>query len=256
MDMLDKKNLPLRFLPLLLIVIVLAVIIYFGWYRYLSFASLKKYHDQLLIWTQQHFFVASLSYILIYIVAVATSVPGAVFLTIAGGFLFGIIFGTIYTVIAATIGATLLFLAVKTAFGTWLTTKAQPWLKKMKQGFNRNAFNYLLSLRLIPLFPFWAVNIVPALLNMRLSSYIAATVLGIIPGTFVYTALGNGLGTFFANNTTPNLAIIFKPGILLPILALAILSLVPIFYKRWKHKNAKHKDSHKGAKKKRRKDRD
>ena len=232
----EKKFQITRFIPVLLIFIAFIVVIYFHWYEYLSFTSLKTHHDQLLLWTRQHYFLVSLSYIVIYIVAVAISIPGAVFLTLAGGLLFGIVVGTVYTVFAATIGATVLFLAVKTSFGAWLATKANVWLKKMEQGFQKNAFNYLLFLRLIPLFPFWAVNIVPALLNMRLSSYILATFIGIIPGTLIYISLGNGLSQLFAQNKTPDLHIISKPSIILPILGLAILSLIPIIYKQWKAK--------------------
>lgn len=228
----DKKFSTTRFIPLLLIIVAFILVIYFRWYQFLSFASLKAHHDQLLLWTSQHYFLVSLSYILIYIAAVTVSIPGAVFLTLAGGLLFGIIAGTIYTVFAATVGATLLFLAVRTALGSWLASRANVWLKKMEQGFQKNAFNYLLFLRLIPLFPFWAVNIVPALLTMRLVPYILATLLGIIPGTLVYISLGNGLNQLFAENKTPDLSIIFKPAILLPLLGLALLSILPILYKK------------------------
>jgi uncharacterized membrane protein YdjX (TVP38/TMEM64 family) len=221
-----------RFIPLTLLIIGLALFFYFKLYRYLSFTQLKAHRDWLLQWTKTHYALAVLAYFVIYIVAVAISIPGAIFLTLTGGFLFGILFGTLYTVIAATLGATLLFISVKTAFGTWFANKANTWVSRMQQGFQKNAFYYLLFLRLIPLFPFWAVNIVPALLNMRLRSFILATFIGIIPGSLVYVALGNGLQDLFATNQTPNLSIIFKPTILLPILALAVLSLVPILYKK------------------------
>lgn len=225
-----------RFIPLALLIIGLVLFFYFKLYRYLSFAQLKAHRDLLLQWTSTHYWLAVLAYFIIYILAVAISIPGAVFLTLTGGFLFGIVYGTIYTVIAATIGATLLFIAVKTAFGTWLASKASTWVKRMQQGFQKNAFNYLLFLRLLPLFPFWAVNIVPALLNMRLMPFMIATLVGIIPGSLVYVALGNGLQEVFASNQTPNLGIIFKPAILLPILGLATLALVPIIYRKYKGK--------------------
>lgn len=225
-----------RFIPLALLIIGLVLFFYFKLYRYLSFAQLKAHRDLLLQWTSTHYWLAVLAYFIIYILAVAISIPGAVFLTLTGGFLFGIVYGTIYTVIAATIGATLLFIAVKTAFGTWLASKTSTWVKRMQQGFQKNAFNYLLFLRLLPLFPFWAVNIVPALLNMRLMPFMIATLVGIIPGSLVYVALGNGLQEVFASNQTPNLGIIFKPAILLPILGLATLALVPIIYRKYKGK--------------------
>ena len=228
----DKKSQLIRWLPLSLIVIAFVAFFYFHLYEYLSFQVFKQYHHQLLEYSNQHFPASLLIYIGIYIVAVAISVPGAVFLTLVGGFLFGIGVGTLSVVIAATLGATLLFLSVRTSLGYWLAQRASPYIKKMESGFKRDAFYYLLALRLIPLFPFWLVNVVAALLGIELKQFIVATLIGIIPGSLVYVMLGNGLGYLFAQNETPNLAIIFKAPILLPLLGLAILSLLPILYKR------------------------
>lgn len=226
-----------RWIPLFIIVLLLIAIVHFHWYTYLSFASLSAHRQLLLAWTAQHYVLSVLCFIGIYIIAVAASVPGAVFLTLAGGFLFGIFAGTLYVVIGATIGATLLFLAVKTALGAWLAKRASGWVSKLEAGFQKNAFNYLLTLRLIPLFPFWLVNIVPALLNMSLRTFIMGTFLGIIPGSLVYVLVGNGLGHVFDTGKTPNLGIIFSPPILIPLIALALLSLVPIIYQRFKGKH-------------------
>jgi uncharacterized membrane protein YdjX (TVP38/TMEM64 family) len=224
-----------RFIPLFILLVGLILFFSFRLYRYLTFDQLQKQHNFLKQWTSQNYVLAVLSYIFIYILAVAISIPGAVILTITGGFLFGVIFGSIYTVIAATIGATILFLAVKTALGSWIAKKTTQWITKMRNGFQKNAFNYLLFLRFVPLFPFWVVNIVPALFNMRLISFVIATFIGIIPGTVVYAGLGNGLEKLIASGKTPELNIIFKPEILLPLLGLAILSLLPILYKKLKH---------------------
>jgi len=102
---------------------------------------------------------------------------------------------------------------------------------KLEAGFRADAFNYLLVLRLVPVFPFWLVNLVPALVGVGLPTYMLATFLGILPGTFVYASLGNGLGSLVEE---PDLAIIFKPSVLLPIIGLALLALVPVGYKRWR----------------------
>jgi uncharacterized membrane protein YdjX (TVP38/TMEM64 family) len=104
----------------------------------------------------------------------------------------------------------------------------------MEAGFRENAFNYLLVLRLIPLFPFWLVNLVPAFLGVPLRTYVVATLLGIIPGSLVYASVGNGLGVVFDQGDTPDLGIIFKPAILGPILGLAALALLPVVYRRYK----------------------
>src|SRR5439155_18197755 len=132
------------------------------------------------------------AYILTYMIGVAISIPGAVFFTLTGGFLFGITLGSFYAVISATLGATILFIAVKIALADWFTKKSGAKIKQMEKGFKENAFNYLLLLRLIPLFPFWLVNVIPALLDVRIRTFITATFLGIIPGAFIFASLGNG----------------------------------------------------------------
>lgn len=228
------KNAIKRWIPISILVIALGLAIYFRLYEYLSFAALEQHHAQLKAWTEQNYLMVVLIYMAVYIIAVAVSIPGAVFLTITGGFLFGYVFGTIYVVISATIGACLLFLAVKTALGDWLEKKTSGWVVRMERGFQKNAFSYLMFLRLVPLFPFWVVNIVPAVLNVRLRIFVIATFLGIIPGSFVYVSVGNGLGSLLAAGQTPDLGIIFKPSILIPIIGLAVLSLVPILYKKYK----------------------
>lgn len=223
-----------RFIPLFVLLVALALFFYFRLYEYLNFTTLEKHHLQLQQWTTQHYFLAVIGFMLIYIIAVAVSIPGVLFLTILGGFLFGPVWGVVYVVISATIGAVLIFMAVETALGKWLESKASGWVAKMEKGFQENAFNYLLILRLVPLFPFFIVNIVPALLNVRLRIFVLATFFGIIPGSFVYALVGNGLGHVFSLGQTPDLGIIFSPAILMPILGLALLSLIPLIYKKIK----------------------
>jgi uncharacterized membrane protein YdjX (TVP38/TMEM64 family) len=135
-------------------------------------------------------------------------------------------------VIAATVGATIVFLIARTALGDSLRRKAGPGMRRMEAGFRESAFNYLLFLRLIPLFPFWLVNLVPALLGVPLTTYVAATLLGIIPGGLVYASVGNGLGALFDAGGRPDLGIIFEPEIILPILGLAVLAILPVAYKK------------------------
>lgn len=223
-----------RWLPIFFLIAGLATFFYLGLYRYLTFAALQQHHQFLSQWTSQHYLLAVLLYIIIYILAVAISVPGAVFFTLIGGFLFGIIPGIFYVLVSSTIGATLLFLAVRTALGDWLKKKAKGWVAKMEQGFQENAFSYLLILRFIPIFPFWIINIVPALLGVPLITFIIATFIGVIPGSLVYVSIGSGLSNLFALGQTPNLGIIFTPRFLLPLLGLAVLSFLPILYKKLK----------------------
>ena len=86
----------------------------------------------------------------------------------------------------------------------------------------------------MPLFPYFLVNIAPAFANVRLSTYVVATFIGIVPGTFVYTSVGNGLGAVFDSGGEPNLGLILEPEILLPILGLSVLALVPVIYRRFR----------------------
>jgi pyruvate/2-oxoglutarate dehydrogenase complex dihydrolipoamide dehydrogenase (E3) component/uncharacterized membrane protein YdjX (TVP38/TMEM64 family) len=226
-------------LPLILLLGLLILFFSLRLDKYLTFSSLREHRDLLLGWSKAHYFTSALLFMGCYTLAVAVSIPGAVFLTLAGGFLFGVFWGTVLVVFSATLGATTVFFAVRTSLGNWLVKSATSWLDRMRQGFQKNAFSYLLILRLVPLFPFWVVNIVPALLGVDAKTYIIATFFGIIPGSFVYVLVGNSLSQVFSANQTANLGIIFAPQVLLPLLALVALSLIPLLYKRLNSKKSK-----------------
>jgi uncharacterized membrane protein YdjX (TVP38/TMEM64 family) len=221
-----------RLLPLGLLVAAWIVFMLAGGYRYLTFSALAQNRDWLCGLVQQWGILAAFVYIVGYATLVALSVPGAAILTITGGFLFGTWVGGLCAVIGATFGATAIFLAARAGLGG-LAQRAGRLVGKLEAGFRANAFNYLLVLRLVPIFPFWLINLVPALVGVRLPTYMLATFLGIVPGTFVYASLGNGLGSLVEE---PDLAIIFKPSLLLPIVGLALLALVPVGYKHWRGK--------------------
>jgi len=210
----------------------------FGVNDYVTLDALKENRAALQTLVAENVVLAAAVYIAIYTLMVAFSVPGALIATLTGGFLFGTIFGGLYTVVGATIGATIVFLAAKTALGDALREKAGPGIRKMEEGFRENAFSYLMVLRLVPLFPFFLVNLAPAFLGVPLRTYVIATFFGIIPGTFVFASVGNGLGAVFDAGDDPNLGIIFQPEILGPILGLAALSLVPVLYRRFSNKQS------------------
>jgi uncharacterized membrane protein YdjX (TVP38/TMEM64 family) len=221
-----------RWLSIIILLICFSIFFYFDLDRSFTFTSLKQHREVLLTWTNENYYLAVALFLLIYILVVSISIPGATILTLTGGFLFGIYWGTIYVIVSATIGATCLFLAVRTALEPWFAKNTTKWIVKMRKGFQEGAFQYLLSLRLVPLFPFWVVNIVPALLGIKTSTFILATLIGIIPGTVVYVSLGTGLSQLFARNQAPDMKIIFEPQILFPLIALALLALLPIIYKK------------------------
>ncbi len=221
-----------RLWPLLVVVAGLTAIYGFGLDRFMSFEALSANRDAILDWKAAHETRAVAVFILIYYVAVLFSVPGAVWITIAGGFLFGTLAAAVYVVIGATLGAVGIFLAARYALRDFFRARAGRAMRRMEAGFRTNAFSYLLVLRLVPLFPFWLVNLVPALIGVPLRAYALATFLGIIPGAVVYTSVGNGLGAVFEAGGSPDLGLIFEPEILLPILGLALLAMIPVLYRK------------------------
>ncbi len=225
-----------RLWPIGILLIGFALFHFYDLDSYFSFEALREHRAWLLEQVENNAVVAALAYALVYIAIVAFSLPGGAFLTVIGGFLFGQILGVTYVVVAATIGATILFLIAKTAIGDALEARMGPWMKKMELGFQENAFNYLLVMRLIPIFPFFVVNLVPAFLGVRLKTYFLATLLGIIPGTFVFVQIGAGLGSIFESGKEFTLAGALTTDIILALAGLAILSLLPILYKKIKEK--------------------
>lgn len=223
-----------RLLPIALIALSFAGFLVLDLDRHLSLETLRDNRQALTDWRGNHAVLAAFAFILGYTLIVALSLPGAVWMTIAGGFLFGPVLGTVYVVVAATIGATVIFLAARSAFHDLLQAKAGPAIRKMEAGFRENALSYLLFLRLVPIFPFWLVNLVPAFLGVPLRTFVVGTLLGIVPGSVVYTLVGNGLGAVLEAGGTPDLGLIFTPEILAPIVGLALLSLVPVAYKRFR----------------------
>jgi uncharacterized membrane protein YdjX (TVP38/TMEM64 family) len=205
---------------------------------YLTFEALRENRAELGQFVAEHAVLASLLYVAIYAAVVAASLPGGAVLTVTGGFLFGAIAGTLHVVLAATLGATLLFLIARTAFGDALRARAGPFLKKMEAGFQENAFSYLLVLRLIPLFPFFIVNLVPAFLGVPLRTYVLATLIGIVPGSFVYASVGAGLGSVFDRNEDFSSGSVLTPEIVVALVGLAVLATVPVLYRKLKARSA------------------
>jgi uncharacterized membrane protein YdjX (TVP38/TMEM64 family) len=217
---------------ILAIGVAVAAFFYFDLDRFLSLQALKDNRDDLLSFTETHSAVAAALFVLVYVAVTGLSLPGAVILTLAGGFLFGAVWGTLFVNLGATTGATLAFLASRYLLRDWVERKFGKWLGPVQQGFAQNAFSYLMTLRLIPLFPFFVVNLVSGLTRMNIGTYVAATALGIIPGSFVYAYAGRQLGTI---NSLKDIA---SPGVIGAFVLLGLLVLVPSLYKKWSGKLA------------------
>jgi uncharacterized membrane protein YdjX (TVP38/TMEM64 family) len=222
-----------RLWPLALVLGAAAAAYLLGLHRWLSFESLAAHRNALAGFVSGSPVLAALLYVASYVLVVALSLPGGAVMTVAGGFLFGPWLGAAFAVLGATLGASALFLAARHALADALARRAGPVLGRVQDELRRDGFWYLLSIRLIPVVPFWLANLAPALAGMPFPAYAAATFLGIIPGTAVFAGIGAGLGQVLDAGERPDLSVIFSPGILLPLAGLAALSLLGVLGKRF-----------------------
>jgi len=239
-----RRSLVRRLAPVAVIAALMALVFATGLHNYLSLTALAENRALLGEYVASHMGLSVLIFAAAYIVAVVLSLPGATILTIAGGLLFGWFWGGTVSVLAATAGALGVFLVARSAFGSALTARAGPWLDKLAAGFREDAFNYLLFLRLAPIFPFWLVNLAPAMLGVKPSTYLIATLVGIIPGTFTYSVVGAGLDSVIeaqraacggAETCAFDLSVssLVTPQIIAAFVLLALLALIPPVAKRF-----------------------
>ena len=227
------------YLPLLVLVIVVVAVFASGVTRYLNLEALQTHEAALRTFISDHLVLALATFIAVYAVATAVSLPGALILTLTGGYLFGPWVGGTSTVIGATLGAVAVFYAVRTSLGAAMRRRAEASGGKLKaviDGVEAGAFGYILTLRLVPLAPFWMVNIAAALAHAPLRAYALATFLGIMPATFIYSGIGAGIGELIARGEAPDAGVIFEPRILLPLVGLGLLSLGVTLYQRHRAK--------------------
>jgi uncharacterized membrane protein YdjX (TVP38/TMEM64 family) len=212
-----------------------AIIAFFalGGREYLTLDTIKAHRDALKSFTNAHLVLSVVIAFVVYTLAVACSLPGALILSLTCGFLFGRWLGTAIIVSAATVGATLVFLAARYLIADWARSKLGTVGQKINEGFSENAFSYLLFLRLVPAFPFFLVNLAPAFTNIRLSTYVLATAIGIIPGSFVFANLGETLGTI------DSLSGLVSKETLVAFVLLGLLALVPVVVKKVKARRAR-----------------
>ncbi|MFQ5567689.1 MAG: TVP38/TMEM64 family protein, partial [Paracoccaceae bacterium] len=205
-----------------------AVLAYFWAGDFLSLETVSENREALVGWRDSHLMTASLAFVVIYVVAVAFSVPGAIWLTMAGGFLFGTVPAAAMTVFSATVGATLIFLAARSSLGAVLHERAGPWLKRIDDEVARGEISFLLVMRLIPVIPFFVANLAPAFVKVRPGNFIWTTLVGIAPATVVVSSVGAGLGEVLDRGAEPDIGVIFAPHVLLPLLGLAALAALPV----------------------------
>ncbi len=243
-----------RLVPVAVIVAVMAATFATGWHRQLSLETLIRHRAILDAFVSEHWIQAQAAYLGLYVAAVALSIPGAALLTIAGGILFGAWIGAALAIVGATFGASLVFLAASGAFHDVFGRRAGALAGKLAAGFRANAFSYLLFLRLAPLFPFWLVNIVPALVGVSLSTFVAATAIGIIPATAVFAFVGEGFDSALSAKTAVfrdcmasggadcrfdfDLGAAFTPQLIAALVGLGLLALLPVLIKWLRGRNS------------------
>lgn len=255
MTPLNKNSMWRRLAGPIGLLVALALGYSLGLHNYLTFEAIAENRAMLSAYTAEHRVFSIIAFIAVYALAVAVSFPGASILTILAGLLFGWFVGGIAAIVAATLGATIVFQIAKSSFGDVLVKRAGPFLSRISTGFADDAFNYMLFLRLVPAFPFWLVNIAPALANVKLRTFVITTFLGIIPGTFAFASIGAGLDSIITTRqavqaqclTTKSpaecpfelsLSSLVTTELLLAFAALGLVALIPVALKKWKSRHA------------------
>jgi uncharacterized membrane protein YdjX (TVP38/TMEM64 family) len=235
-----------------MIVILFAIAYGLGWHRELSFETLIRNHAAIHGFVTAHEALALTAFFAIYVLVVSLSLPGGAILSVIGGYLFGPVLGGGAAYLGALAGATIIFLLARSAVGEFLTRRAGRFAAKLADGFRADAFNYLLFLRLVP-FPFWLVNLAPALFAVSLRTFIAATAIGIVPATLAYSFFGASLGGVMAAEQAQydaclaagrsgcsvdfDLSHVFTPTLLVALAAIGVLALIPVGARRvWRRK--------------------
>jgi uncharacterized membrane protein YdjX (TVP38/TMEM64 family) len=220
---------PWLLLPLLAVV---AAVLVLAWRDDVGWATLAAHQAALHRWVDAAPVPAALLYCVAYAGSVACSLPFSLPFTLIGGLLFGRLFGSVLAVASASSGAVLLFLLARGALAPMVARRAAPLLHRVQPGLRRDGFSYLLALRLIPVVPFWLLNLAPALVGMRLLPYAGATVLGVTPIVVVLASIGAGLSGVLATGAEPDLSVLRSPPVLVPLAGLVVLSLLPV---AWRH---------------------
>lgn len=213
-----------------IVVVLVALFFVFDLGRFLTLEALKANRDALTAFYQNNRIVTAAAFIAIYIIQTALSLPGAAILTLAAGAIFGAVMGTVYVNIGATIGATLAFLVARYLFHDVIQKKFGSRLEKINTELETKGFNYLLFLRLVPVFPFFLINLGAGLTKLPLRTFFFGTMIGIIPGSFVFCNAGASLATI------TSMSEVASPRVLGSFALLGLFALVPVLYQKFKKK--------------------
>ena len=246
-----------RYGLLVLVIGVMALALARGWHHQVTLEAVVEQRDRFHEFLAANVALSMLVYIAIYALLVGLSLPCGLIMSTAGGLLFGWLLGGLAAMAGATLGATLVFLIARTAVGDTLSQRAGPWLAKLSEGFRKDALSYLLFLRLVPAFPFWFVNIAPAVLGVPLKTFVLGTVIGIVPATFAFASAGAGLDSVIMAAKTAHTACVAAKGaeacpfelhvsslltreLMLALALVGLVALMPIGLKKWKRRSNSH----------------
>ena len=223
-----------RFAPIAVIAVLFAGLLLSGELRRLSLTDLEQHRQTLTAFVDHHRLASVAIYLGLFILVVVACVPGPSVMSIAGGFLFGPLVGGAAALASCVSGSIVVFLACRTAFGDWAARRAGPTIARIEAGFSRDALAYLLALRLMPVAPFFLVNLSAGLARIRLSTFAIATLVGVTPSSFIFAGLGAGLSRMIRANTALDARLLLRPDVALPLTGLAILSMAPPLWRLWR----------------------
>jgi len=234
-----RARLALRFGPAALLLLIVVVAVRSGLLGKLSLDTLAASRLLLLAFVHAHPIGSLLAYAAVYCGCVALSLPAALLLTLTGGFLFGPWAGGVTAAFSCTVGATAVFLISRLTVGDAVESRTGPRVRALAEEIREDAFFYLLTLRLIPVTPFWLANVAAGLIAIPVRTFVAATFIGILPTSIIYAGVGSGLGVLFESGRAPTLHALITPRIVLPLAGLAALSVLPILYHRWRGRRSR-----------------
>ncbi|MEL6568373.1 MAG: VTT domain-containing protein [Pseudomonadota bacterium] len=226
-----KRSIFIRLWPVYLIAAGIFGAWQFGLFEYLSLETLRDNYAVWATFVENNLLLAVAIFIGIYALATTFMMPGALWITIAGGLLFGLVGGALATIAGATLGASILYFAAKTAVGKALRERAGPFVRKMEKGFQEDEVSYMFFMRLFPAVPFPVANIAPAILGAKYRNFLLTTALGIVPGVVAYTWIGFSLQASLDQDTDNLFALVgnFVPA----FIALGVVALMPVVYKKF-----------------------
>jgi len=228
------------------IIFLIAVVKFYHLDRYLSLNGFNVYREQLMCFETEHPYAFISGYVIVYILLITLCIPGTILFDLIAGFIFGIYFGLILVIVSYGVGAFCNFLLVRYFFKEFFVNRFSRFKLLIHGSGKHGLLLNLIGLRFIAVIPFWVLNIVAAIINVRVKTFLISTLIGIIPSSLIYVVIGDGVREAFASKLELSPEILVNPKIWLPLVCMALLLLIPNFLRYHKHhkiRGRKLKDS-------------